>query len=249
MKICILSLCLLLLVCCSPQSNKIDMPTNDAIEDSISIGNNEAYVQRLDTLELIVLYPKYSSIDLVCGNMPSKKDSSVVLFAEAAYTGELLKEFKHTNIAGDHVSSGKRYKGYRCKRNSAAFVYYNREWKFCYKEYSKDMEEAAINGGCAFAQELIIRNGKAVESVRKDNNVNQFRTLCNHNGSLCIIESYDIISFGYFKKKLLDYGIYDAIYLDMGAGWNHAWYRDNGNVVELHPKVHNYCTNWITFYK
>ena len=45
-------------------------------------------VLRKDTMGLIVLYPQYTSIDLVCGNMPSKDDSSVILFAEASYTGE-----------------------------------------------------------------------------------------------------------------------------------------------------------------
>ena len=60
-------------------------------------------VQRKDTLGLIVLYPQYSSIDLVCGTMPEKSDSSVILFAEAAYTGELLNEFKHSNKFKKHT--------------------------------------------------------------------------------------------------------------------------------------------------
>ena len=181
--------------------------------------------------------------------MPSKSDTSVILFAEAAYTGELLKEFKHTNVAGDHVSQGKRYKGYKCKRNTGAFVYYGEKWDFCYKDYSKAMDVAAENGGAAFAQEMMIYKGKMVEIARKDSNKNQFRALCNHDGRLCIVETKGKIPFGDFKKKLLALGISDALYLDMGAGWNYAWYRDRGKIVELHPKVHDYCTNWITFYK
>lgn len=50
-------------------------------------------------------------------------------------------------------------------------------------------------------------------------------------------------------KYLKDFKVKHALYLDMGSGWNHAWYRDNGKVVVLHPKTHNFCTNWITFYK
>ena len=231
MRISVLLSCLVMLSCCSTPSG------------------DRADFRRKDTLGLIVLYPKYSSIDLVCGMMPSKNDTNIILIAEAAYTGELLEEFTHINIAGDHVSSGKLHKGYTCERNTGAFVYYNNEWKFCYKEYSEAMNIAAQNDGCAFGQELIIHDGKLVETARKDENLNQFRALCEHNDSLCIIESCDIIPFGDFKKKLLAYGISDAIYLDMGPGWNHAWYRDKGKIVELHPKVHNYCTNWITFYK
>ena len=34
--------------------------------------------------------------------MPEKADRSVVFVAEAAFTGKLLKEFKHTNIIQVH---------------------------------------------------------------------------------------------------------------------------------------------------
>jgi hypothetical protein len=219
--------------------------------DSVAFHQDDiqSYVQRIDTLGLIVLYPQYKSIDLVCGTIPSKKDSSVILFAEAAYTGELLKEFKHFNVAGNHVSGGKLYNGFRCKRNTGAFVYYNGSFRFCHKDYTKEMEIAAQNGGAAFVQDMIIYKGKMVEIARKDTNTNQFRALCNQNGKLCIVESASKIAFGDFKKKMMELDISDALYLDMGNGWNYAWYRDAGKIVELHPKTHNYCTNWITFYK
>lgn len=55
-----------------------------------------------------VYTPSYSAVDLVCGTQPSKYDSSVIFCAEAAFTGE-LKPFDHSNIAGDHVSKGKKY--------------------------------------------------------------------------------------------------------------------------------------------
>ena len=52
------------------------------------------------------------------------------------------------------------------------------------------------------------------------------------------------------KYSLVNIGVSEAIYLDMGTGWNYAWYRINDEtIVGLHPKVHDYCTNWITFYK
>ena len=112
------------------------------------------------------------------------------------------------------------------------------------------MDIAAANGGCAFAQEMIIHNGKLVAAVRKDSNRNQFRALCQRNDSLCVIESSTVISYGDFKSALLRQKVQQAIYLDMGVGWNHAWYRaHNDSIKELHPKAHNYCTNWITFYK
>lgn len=208
-----------------------------------------SYIERKDTLGLIVLYPDFNSIDLVCGIEPSKEDTTVILLAEAAYTGQCLTKFNHFNIAGDHVSNGIRYKGYRCKRNTGAFIYYDGTWQFCYQNYSNQLDETATKGGAAFTQELIIYNGIAVPTTRTDTNKNQFRALCEHENKLCIIESERVIPFGDFKQKMLAYGVTNAIYLDMGRGWNYAWYRDGKDLVELHPKTHPYCTNWITFYR
>ena len=219
--------------------------------DGIDVSHYNWKLQRSDVDGLIVLCPQYSKIELVCGTMPSKEDESVLLVVEAAYTGDTLNEFKHENIAGGHVSGGKRYKGYKCKNNSGAFVYYNDSWKFLYDDYSSELDKAAANGGCGFAQEIIIHNGKIMETKRKDFGRNQYRALCEHDGKLCVIESKNIISFGDFKQKLKTLGVKHAIYLDMGAGWNYAWYRDGKKVIELNPIGSNskYCTNWITFFK
>ena len=223
--------------------------TNEKEDDDDSCMNVGTPVQRLDTLDLIVLYPKFSTIDLVCGNMPSKTDTSVICVVEAAYTGECLKDFRHSNIAGDHVSGGVRHKGYKCKRNTGAFVFYDGRWKFCYQQYSSELDAAAKHGGMGFGQEMIIYNGKLTPTARRDNNKNQFRALCNIKGRLCVIESNAVCRFADFKDRLLRCGVSDALYLDMGYGWNHAWYREKSRVVVLHPKLHSFCTNWVTFYR
>lgn len=51
---------------------------------------------RTYTDQLIIYTPKFKSIDLVCGTMPSENDSNVIFCAEAAYTGEILNVFKHS---------------------------------------------------------------------------------------------------------------------------------------------------------
>lgn len=102
----------------------------------------------------------------------------------------------------------------------------------------------------AFAQEIIIHRGKAVNTTRKDANRNQFRALCQIKSHLCIAESKAVTTFGDFKHALLQAGATEALYLDMGPGWNHAWYRlTPDSTIVLHPKTHPYCTNWITFYR
>ena len=75
------------------------------------------------TSNLNVYYPEYSKIDLVCGQMPKAAQKDVEFCCEAAFTGELLEEFKHSNVADNHICSGEMKKGYSCKANKGGFVY------------------------------------------------------------------------------------------------------------------------------
>ena len=58
------------------------------------------------TTNLNVYYPEYTKIDLVCGQMPKATEKNVEFCCEAAFTGELLNEFKHLNIADNHICNG-----------------------------------------------------------------------------------------------------------------------------------------------
>lgn len=200
--------------------------------------------------DLVVYTPEYSRIDLVCGTMPSMQADSVIFCAEAAFTGECLKEFKHSNIGGNHVSGGTFYKGVGMGRNTGAIVYYDGKYRFVYKEGLNDaLKEAAAQGGMGFCQEMMIHRGKRVPGKRKDSNKNEFRALCELNGVLCVIDSKGVSTFGDFNQNLLDAGVTEALYLDMGSGWNYSWYRDStGTAHEIHKHRIPYTTNWITFY-
>ena len=224
-------------------------PKSKEEPDGTEVVEYSNYTKCEEKSNLIIYTPDYSSVDLVCGTMPNQSDKNVIFCAEAAFTGELLKDFKHSNILGDHVSGGMRYKGTGCKRNTGAFVYYGGKWKFLYKDYSKDLDVAAQNGGMGFGQEMMIHKGKRVQTIRKDVNRNEFRALCELDDKLCIIDSKGVSAFGDFIKALLDEGVTEAIYLDMGPGWNYSWYRDYDGVIhEIHKHRIVYTTNWITFY-
>ena len=107
-----------------------------------------------------------------------------------------------------------------------------------------------------FCQLLIIKDGivRAIGSKKK-NNRNIYRALCEKDGKLCIIESKKVMTYEFFVKCLSAYKVTHALYLDMGRGWNYAWYRDKGGKVkEIFPESklapsYKYRTNWITFYK
>ena len=70
------------------------------------------------TTNLNVYYPEYSRIELVCGQMPKAAQNDVEFCCEATFTGELLNEFKHLNIADNHICNGVMRKGYSCKANT-----------------------------------------------------------------------------------------------------------------------------------
>lgn len=74
--------------------------------------------------DLICLMPKMSGLkmDMVCGEIPSPHDDSIVLAFAGAFTGTEFDK-GHSNVAGDHVAGGIRFKGYRCKRNTGAFTW------------------------------------------------------------------------------------------------------------------------------
>ena len=201
---------------------------------------------------LRVYYPLFSRIDLVCGKMPAKGDTSVIFCAEAAFTHALLDKFFHSNIDGDHVSGGKRYTGAECYDNSAAFAWYSDStWEFVHGEYGELLDSVAAAGGMGFGQAIIIYNGESIRPLWRDG-VNQYRALCEKDGRLCIVDSRDEVSYERFVALLEAFAPTHALYMDMGAGWNHSWWRDSdGQVHEIHPiaEKSRYCTNWITFYK
>ena len=215
---------------------------------------NKGYAVTVETtFNLNVYYPEYSKIDLVCGQMPKSTDKSVELCCEAAFTGELLAEFKHSNIADNHICNGVMKKGYRCKTNTGGFVWGKDKWKFMRKvDYPKD----ANGWNMGFCQLLIIYNAQTRPIGSKMRNKRSiYRALCERNGKLCVIESKKVMAYEDFVKYLVEFKVKHALYLDMGGGWNYAWYRDkSGKMIERFPESkrspnYRYRTNWITFYK
>ncbi len=204
------------------------------------------------TGEVTAYYPEFSRVDLVCGTMPSKADGEVVFCAEAAFTHELLTEFAHSNIDGDHVAGGRRYGGAMCKDNSGAFTYHGGRWHFVRGDYSAALDAAAAGGGMGFGQAVIIVNGRVVEPLWRDG-AHEYRALCEKDGRLCIVDGVGVTSYAEFVARLSRYGVTHALYLDMGSGWNHSWYRPaaGAEAVDIHPRIakSDYCTNWITFYR
>ena len=203
--------------------------------------------------DLICLKPDMSrlTMDMICGEIPSADNDSIVLAFAGAFTGSTSGK-GHINIAGNHVSGGKIYRGYRCKRNTGAFTWSPLSGpQFFYDDYQSAMEKAAREGGMGFAQEMMIHHSKAVKTARKLGNKNVFRALClNKENQLALYESLGIVTFGNFINALLSQGVKEALYTDMGQGWNYCFYRvnvDESSPKYLHDRPLPYASNFVIF--
>lgn len=207
---------------------------------------------KTDYGDLICLKPDMSllTMDLVCGEIPSAENDSIVLAFAGAFTGTTTGK-GHLNIAGNHVSGGKIYRGYRCGRNTGAFTWSPTSGpQFFYDDYQSAMVKASREGGMGFAQEMMIHQGKAVKTTRPLGNKNVFRALClDSEGQLALYESQGIVTFGNFINGLLSQGVKEALYTDMGQGWNYCFYRlnaDKSSPKYLHNQPLPYASNFVT---
>lgn len=201
--------------------------------------------------DMICLKPDMTRLkmDMVCGEIPSADNDSIILAFAGAYTG---KKFYagHINVAGNHVSGGEIFKGYRCERNTGAFTWSQMSGpQFFFNEYQSSMIKAAKEGGMGFAQEMMIHNEKIMNTARSPHEKNVFRALClDSSGELAIYESQGIITFGNFIDALLSQGVKEALYTDMGQGWNYCFYRmnpDESSPKYLHNQPKPYASNFI----
>ena len=111
------------------------------------INGNEPMVDITDTCMLWIYYPKYSNIDLVCGDIPQKDNDSVILVCAAAYTAKCLNHFDHGNIIGKHVSGGKLYKG----ANNATKLMGKASYRGAFSFYDGNLISHTITGMMIFA--------------------------------------------------------------------------------------------------
>lgn len=217
------------------------------IPDDLTVSHIETHYG-----DLICLKPDMIRLqmEMVCGKIPSAKDESIILAFAGAFTGTEFDK-GHSNVAGDHVCAGKRYKGYRCKRNTGAFTWSEKSGpRFFFKNYSSALDKASRESGMGFTQEMMIHNGQKVPTTRPLGNKNVFRALClDADGTLALYESQGVITFGNFIKALLSQGVKEALYTDMGQGWNYCFYRTNNGDSSpkfIHSKSLPYASNFIT---
>ncbi len=202
-----------------------------------------------NTGTVYVFFPEYTHIDLVCGDRPSKSDDTITWCSGAAFQHEVSLGFSHENIEGDHAVSGTLYKSPHYKEAYAAFTFAEGRHSFEFEEEAEAVKAAANAGGSGFMQFALIRDGEPVMDFDRPR-ARCYRTLAELNGAVCIIDSVNMLHFDEFMEELERLGVTNAVYMDMGAGWNYSWYRNaQGKPVTLFGLPVPWSHNWVVFRK
>ena len=200
-----------------------------------------------DTGTVYVIFPEYSGVGLVCENRPSRSDESITWCSGAAFQHTVSLGFSQENVEGDHAVDGTLYVSPYNKDSYAAFVFADGKFSFEFDRPSEAVRKAAEAGGSGFMQFGLIRNGETVMEFDRPR-ARCYRTLAELNGCLCLIDSVNMLHFDDFMAELHRLGVTNALYMDMGAGWNYSWYRDAaGRVVTLFGLPVPWSHNWVVF--
>lgn len=205
------------------------------------------YVFQTD--KLYILFPQYRKIDFVVKDCPSmKEDSNLTYFATSAFFRVPEIEFRHENIVGDHAHDGAYYNG-AMEKGLSAFTFYNNEAHLVLEDPDEAIKTAADNGGSGFEQFMAIYDGKD-QGIRAEK-LRCYRVLAELNGRMCMMETITPVRYEDFIQSVLETGVKNALYLDMGGKSTYSQYRNNeGKAVNLFSaKSGSFVHSWIVFEK
>ena len=196
-----------------------------------------------------VIFPAYTEVAHVSKDRPSKLDESITWCSGAAFQHAIRLGFTHENVDGDHADSGVFYESPYNKDSFAAFTFADDKYAFEFEHPSEAIRKAAEAGGSGFMQFGVIRDGQNIMNINRLR-ARCYRVLAELNGNLCIIDSVNMTHFEEFMEELLRLGVSNALYMDMGSGWNYSWMRDAAErVITLFRLPVPWSHNWVVFRK
>ena len=202
-----------------------------------------------NTGTLYVFFPEYSNIELVTENRPSQADDSITWCSAAAFQHTVSLGFSEENVEGDHAVNGTLYESPYNRDDFMAFTFADGKFAFNFENTSEAIKKAAEAGGSGFMQFGLFKDGEPIMTFDKLR-ARSYRTLAVLNGNLCIIDSVKMMHFYEFMEEVQKLGVTNAIYMDMGAGWNYSWYRTvSGKVRTLFSLPIPWSHNWVVFRK
>lgn len=212
---------------------------------ALCVPGDETTIYKTDTF--YIFFPQYTHVDLECGQRPKQSDKSITWCSGAAFQHAIELGFSDLNVEGHHASKGVFTESSYTKDSFGAVVFSNGGFRFEFDQPKETIQQAAEQGGSGFMQFRIIRDGKLANGFTMPR-VRSYRVLAELNGSLCIIDSIEMMHFEDFLAKLEAIHVENAIYMDMGAGWNYSWYRRPvGTVKTLFGLMVPWSHNWVVF--
>lgn len=199
--------------------------------------------------QFICFTPVECQVEYVVEYPPSTTDSTILFCAAASFTGARMNGFKHSNICGTYVVDSMIYNRHFNPTTNidASFAYWGGRAYFAKGKSPELLDSALQNNGVFFMQKQVLCDGKrGVMNLTKNT---FYRVLAEYKDKLCVIQTARPMTYDSFVVGLVDLGIKDAIYLDMG-GWKYSWYRNSdGHPIEIFTKESytKYQTNWIVF--
>ena len=196
----------------------------------------------------VFLVEDYNDIDFVAGDRPSRKDESIQLCIAAAFQASYEVGFRHDNVVGWHTSDEGLQQGTPLD-GLGGFTYVDGVGHIWDTDESADaIKEASEKGGCGFQQFIVLCDG--VHGSHTTGEFRCFRVVAVVDGEVLVIDSRTQMHYEEFVDALIDYGIKDAIYCDMGSGWNYSWYRSrSGRPLEIIGSPWPFSHNWLVFKK
>lgn len=223
-----------------------DRKVSSAAELARAMEENDRDVLLLETDDLYIYCANYGEISFVAGDRPSREDESIQLCVAAAFQDKYQLDFQQSNIVGWHTADGVLERG-KPQDRLGAFTYADgaaRIWSI--DEAENAVREAAARGGSGYQQFIVLCNGE--RGGHQSNEFRCYRVLALLNDRACIIDSRTQMHYSEFIQALEDLGIRDALYCDMGSGWNYSWYRNaEGKAVDIIGTPWPFSHNWLVF--
>jgi hypothetical protein len=181
---------------------------------------------------------------------PDKNDKNILLCIPGAYTN--LQSY---DVDGLYIDNGTVYHPNNVNYSlGGAIKIVNGDCELFPTNRGKLLNDSLINSvvkqkGSLFQQILMIEKG--VGATYKDVKLFQRRAIVKLKGNkTAVIESYEHITLTAFTNDLLELGVTDALYTDMGA-WDEGWYKnpaDNSVVTigRMKTQTDKQC-NWVVF--
>lgn len=200
-----------------------------------------------ETDNFYIYFPNFKTIELAFDERPSKKEDDIIFCAGALFHQERSLDFSHMNLVGDHTYNGEYFDGYE-HDDMSSFTYYDGEARFSFDNADEEIKKACEYNGVGFEQFMIIKDGKPANF--KFSRYRCFRTMTVINGRICIIDNKKQMFLEDFRSEVIKLGVKDAIYMDMGSGWNYSWIRNTeGKIRNMFNIPVPYSQNWIVFRK